>query len=224
MVVDVRAELETLIRQHGEDYASLSRMIGRNPAYIQQFIKRGTPQRLSEDDRSRLATYFRVSEERLGGRTQPIVRSTAQAGGRQSDVLLVPRVDVSASAGPGRIADIEPHGAPLALDGAMLRDIAGTSLAGLSVIRVAGDSMEPTLVDGDEILVNRHDGVDRLRAGIYVLRIEDMLIVKRLVSGDGEPRRFVIRSDNPRYPDLVDYDAASLQLIGRVIWACRKIA
>ena len=50
-MVDVRSALEALCRERGEDYASLSRLIGRNAAYIQQFIKRGTPQRLAEEDR-----------------------------------------------------------------------------------------------------------------------------------------------------------------------------
>jgi len=223
MDVDVRAELEGLIRLHGEDYASLSRIIGRNPAYIQQFIKRGTPQRLSEDDRARLASYFRVPEERLGGRAQPIARHAGEKGGQGADLLFVPRVELSASAGAGQVADIEPHGPPLAFDGAMLRDLAGHGLTRLSVIRVTGDSMEPTLGDGDDILVERSEGVGELREGVYVLRVDDMLIVKRLVA-DEPTGSFLIRSDNPRYPDLTDYDPSSLQVIGRVLWAGRRIA
>jgi len=48
---DGRAALARLITERGEDYAGLSRLIGRNAAYIQQFIKRGTPRRLAEPDR-----------------------------------------------------------------------------------------------------------------------------------------------------------------------------
>ena len=51
MAEDPRALLERLIRERREDYAGLSRLIGRNPAYVQQYIKRGTPRRLSEGDR-----------------------------------------------------------------------------------------------------------------------------------------------------------------------------
>ncbi|OYW86211.1 MAG: peptidase S24, partial [Sphingobium sp. 32-64-5] len=43
--------LAGLIAEHGTNYGALSRLIGRNPAYIQQFIKRGTPRRLDERDR-----------------------------------------------------------------------------------------------------------------------------------------------------------------------------
>ena len=62
-----RAELERLIVERREDYAGLSRLLGRNPAYVQQFIKRGVPRKLDEKDRKTLARYFGISEEALGG-------------------------------------------------------------------------------------------------------------------------------------------------------------
>ena len=62
---DTRLALDQLIRERGEDYASLSRLIGRNSAYIQQFIKRGVPRKLDEDDRRILADYFGVSQHFL---------------------------------------------------------------------------------------------------------------------------------------------------------------
>ena len=46
--MDARQVLERLCHERGQDYASLSRLIGRNSAYIQQFIRRGTPRRLPE--------------------------------------------------------------------------------------------------------------------------------------------------------------------------------
>ena len=53
--IEQRAALERLIRERGEAYAGLSRLIGKNPSYIQQFIKRGSPKKLEEQDRQRLA-------------------------------------------------------------------------------------------------------------------------------------------------------------------------
>jgi hypothetical protein len=48
MEEEPRAALERLISESGEDFAGLSKLVGRNPAYIQQFIKRGTPKKLPE--------------------------------------------------------------------------------------------------------------------------------------------------------------------------------
>ena len=66
-LIAIRRTLDELIRNSGDDYASLSRLLGRNPTYIQQFIKRGVPRRLSEEDRRRLALHFGVGERLLGG-------------------------------------------------------------------------------------------------------------------------------------------------------------
>ncbi|HEY7006973.1 MAG TPA: peptidase S24, partial [Sphingomicrobium sp.] len=67
MTTDVRLVLERLCVERGEDFAGLSRMLGRNPAYIQQFVRRGVPKRLKEEERRKLARYFAVSEALLGG-------------------------------------------------------------------------------------------------------------------------------------------------------------
>lgn len=224
---DARLALDQLIRERGEDYASLSRLLGRNSAYIQQFIKRGVPRKLDEDDRRILADYFGVPQKMLGGPTEEAPRSVrsveASAVRRGSELVMVPYMNAMASAGPGALASDERVTARLAFRHDWLRELTGGSPSGLSVITVTGDSMSPTLSDGDDILVDASDGADRLRDGIYVLRIEDMLNVKRLAmnpTGGG----FEIRSDNSAYPTWRDCDPETVSIIGRVIWAGRRIS
>lgn len=219
---DPRAALDALIHEKGEDYASLSRMLGRNAAYIQQFIKRGTPRRLAEEDRRLLARYFRVEEAVLGGPSASGgagASSSARGGG---GLVRVPRVSVDASAGPGAIAQEERPVGALGFDPLWLRR-QGLDPAMLSVIAVVGDSMVPTLGDGDDILVDRADAGARLRDGIYVLRVDDALWVKR-VAMNPAGRRFTIRSDNPAYPAWPDCDPADVAVIGRVVWFGRRLA
>lgn len=209
-----RAALARLIDERGEDYASLSRLIGRNAAYIQQFIKRGTPRKLDEKDRALLARYFGVSEAQLGG---PASEESAGA-----EMVRVPRIDVGASAGHGAIADSEAVISHIAFDPGWLRQLSRAGPGELSFIRVQGDSMSPTLSDGDDILVDQSDSAERLRDGIYVLRRDDALMVKRLAINPAT-RRITIRSDNPAYQDWPDCDPATLNVIGRVVWAGRKV-
>ncbi len=209
---DPRAVLERLIRERGEDCASLSRLIGRNPAYVQQFIRRGSPRRLSESDRERLARYFGVPETWLGAVETPKPETPA--------LLTVPVLDTAASAGPGAVAEDRLSSAGMGFSEAWLRRLRphGAGKDGLSVIRVRGTSMVPTLDDGDEILVDGRDARDRLRDGIYVLRVDDVLLVKRLIrTGDG----FDVRSDNPE-AGPVDL-AGGVEVIGRVLWAGRRL-
>jgi hypothetical protein len=60
-----RAELERLVASSSLSYAALSKMLGRNAAYLQQYVKRGSPQFLEERDRKLLADVLGVEEARL---------------------------------------------------------------------------------------------------------------------------------------------------------------
>jgi phage repressor protein C with HTH and peptisase S24 domain len=210
-----REALERLIESRGADYASLSRLIGRNPAYVQQYIKRGTPKRLAEEDRRLLASFFGVAEEVLGAPAR-------DAGGeRRNSLVSVPRLDVGASAGPGSLFSGERTNGQIAFDRSWLRSMVGDP-SRLSLIRVEGDSMVPTLSDADEILVDQKDAGERLRDGIYVLRVEDALVVKRVAVGPARGR-LSIRSDNPAYPAWPECDRSAVDIVGRVVWAGRRI-
>ena len=216
----VRAVLDQLIRDRGDDYASLSRLLGRNAAYVQQFIHRGVPKKLDEDDRRTLAEYFGVAETLLGGPNIALARGAASIKSR-NDVIMVPRLAVGASAGPGALdADDTPLG-QIGFETRRLRQLSANPKA-LSVIQVSGDSMSPTLVGGDDILVDRADGAERIRDGIYVLRVDDSLIVKRLAINPMQ-LSFSVRSDNPAYPDWNDVNPANIDIVGRVIWTGRRI-
>lgn len=207
---DARTALDALIRERREDYASLSKLLGRNSAYIQQFIKRGVPKKLDEEDRAKLARYFGVSEALLGGRDTDA-----------DDLITVPVLDVQASAGHGAFAEDERARARMRFDPSWLR---GLSLdpRQLSVIQVTGDSMSPTLDHGDDILVDRSDGAASVRDGIYVLRLDGVLNVKRLIV-DRARRRVSVKSDNPAYTSWPTLDLPRLDVIGRVVWAGRRL-
>ncbi|HET9640057.1 MAG TPA: S24 family peptidase [Allosphingosinicella sp.] len=215
--LDPREALARLLKERGEDFAGLSRLIGKNPAYIQQFIKRGTPRKLDEDDRRTIANYLGVSEALLGG-------PEASRNGNSTDGMIkVPRLDVGASAGPGAINETEAAISHIAFDPKWLRQLCKGGTNHLSFIRVQGDSMSPTLADGDDILVDGADGADRLRDGIYVLRRDDALMVKRLAINPFDSRA-TIKSDNPAYPEWKDCELATLAIIGRVVWAGRRLS
>lgn len=213
MLNDPRVVLERLCAERGEDFAGLSRMLGRNPAYIQQFVRRGVPKRLGEAERRKLARYFSIPESLLGGPAED-----EQVGG----LVPVKRSPVRASAGPGAIPHGEVGRPYFAFDESWLKSLTASPAARLSIIRVEGDSMAPTLNAGDDILVDLGDCEGPLRDGIYVLRADDALVVKRLALHPAG-RRVTVQSDNPAYPDWPDCGIDDLNCIGRVIWAGRKI-
>jgi phage repressor protein C with HTH and peptisase S24 domain len=214
MLLDPRIILERLCAERGEDFAGLSRMLGRNPAYIQQYVRRGVPKRLKEEERRKLARYFSVSESVLGGPPDELVG--------HDGLMTIKRHPVTVSAGPGAIVAEEQGRAYFGFDESWLKALTATPAAKLSIVRVEGDSMAPTLNPGDDILVDLGDSADRLRDGIYVLRVDEAVLVKRIALHP-MGRRVTVQSDNPAYPDWPDFRIDEINSIGRVIWAGRKV-
>ena len=211
MEEEPRAALERLILESGDDFAGLSKLVGRNPAYIQQFIKRGTPKKLPETERGILARYFGVDEALLG---------KSSAAEVTSGIRLIPKLAVGASAGAGAIHDGEALAGKIGFDEKWLRS-QGLDPAKLSLIRVDGESMSPTLSHGDDIMVDNRAAAQAVRDGIHVIRLDDVLMVKRLAKGPCG--RLSVLSDNPNYPDWPDVDGATVTVIGRVVWAGRRL-
>ena len=82
--------------------------------------------------------------------------------------------------------------------------------------------MEPTLRADDLVLIDRSTHRPD-REGIYVMRLGEMLLVKRLQAIPGDKVRII--SDNPAF-DSWTLDLTRLveevKIYGRVIWAGRK--
>ncbi|HEX4873443.1 MAG TPA: S24 family peptidase [Sphingorhabdus sp.] len=209
---DPRAELDRLIHAHGDDYSALSRLVGRNPAYIQQYIKRGSPKNLPERERSILARYYGVDPQLLG--------APEEAGVKRDGLKLVPKLAVGASAGAGALAEGEALAGKVGFDEQWLRKL-GVEPRNVSLIRVEGDSMQPVLNHGDDIMVDKGAALKPLRDGIHVIRIDGVLMVKRLALAPGG--RLSVLSDNPAYPSWPDRDHAEVQVVGRVVWVGRRL-
>lgn len=200
---DPRERLLELAGERAVSLAQLSALIGRNSAYLQQFVRKGSPRRLAEGDRATLARFFGVSEGELRG---PEEKSFA------SDWIDVPRLALGASAGTGALALEERAIGVFRFDRRWLRG-QGLDPAMLSAIAVEGDSMEPLLRDGDEILVDRSPRA--WRDGVHVVLLDNALLVKRL---DFSRRgRVTLISDNDFYRPI-ERDAAQVRVIGRVVW------
>ena len=207
--MDAREKLADLARRNGNSLAALSRMIGRNASYLQQYITKGSPRKLEEEDRAKLAEFFGVSEVELGAPEEKSYDS--------GDWVEVPRLSVEASAGPGADGAQEIAFDAFRFSRRWLRE-QGLSAGALSAIRVMGDSMEPLLRDGDEVLVDRT--AREFREGVHVVRFNDTLLVKRLASQG--PGRFSLLSQNLAYPPI-QADAGDLEIVGRVVWKSGRL-
>ena len=92
----------------------------------------------------------------------------------------------------------------------------------LRIMKVEGDSMEPTLFDGDTVLVD----MDRKAPnppGIFVLDDGMGLVAKRLQHvPNSDPPAVRVISDNKHYPEY-ERTADEIVIIGRIRWFAREI-
>ena len=132
-------------------------------------------------------------------------------------VISVPVIDVKASAGHGLMVFEEQVVKNIELDKNWLRSNCHFTCANkLSVITASGDSMHPTIDNGDFLLVD--EGVNTIRTdSIYVAAVNDSLYVKRFQK---TPRNTLLMiSDNSAY-ERFELDPArdDVRVIGKVIY------
>jgi phage repressor protein C with HTH and peptisase S24 domain len=137
------------------------------------------------------------------------------------DFALVPRYNVCVSSGGGAVIESEQVVDYLAFKRNWISEM-GLQVDRLALVTAIGDSMSPTIQEGNLLLVDLsqthvQDGA------IYTLRMDSTLVAKRLQRKiDGG---IIVKSDNPDYSDLfVDVkDLNMLNIVGRVVWAGRRM-
>ena len=169
-----RKKITSAIEAGAWDARSLSLALGKSHSYVQQYLKRGSPRVLPEDVREQLSVL--IGGEPDDYRDDGLPASAPRHIGEQ--ILTVPIFDIDVSAGAGSLVeDGEPIGWQPFREQELGR-LTRTSTENLCVIRVRGDSMWETLHNGDHVLVDRT--VRRIvEDGIYVIHLEDALLVKR---------------------------------------------
>ena len=216
-----RARLQDMVRDKRTSLAALSRLLGRNPAYLQQYVSRGSPRHLDEPDLRKIAQFLGISTRVIDTRLFDGRTSDAGVEGiderEQGDWVDVPRFALGASAGPGALPEEEISYDSFRFSRRWLAE-QGFEGAKLSAITVEGDSMEPLLNDGDEILVDRAPRA--FRDGVHVVRLGDTLMVKRVASAGAG--RLSLLSQNLAYPP-VSVPAEDVEIIGRVVWKGGRI-
>ena len=136
--------------------------------------------------------------------------------------IPLPVYDVRVSAGPGAMNAEHPEPEAWHLFGRdALRQVTRTPVNLLALVRVTGDSMAPTLLNGDLILVDR--SVRKMgRDGMYILAWGEDIMVKRL-SIDFATNLLNVTSDNPSYRSSTGVDPDELAILGRVVWISRNV-
>lgn len=203
--MEPREALDGLISERGETYASISRLLGRNSAYIQQFIKRGSPARLDQSDIALLALHFDVPVEVLGGKEGPTVG--------QRSIIKVPLLN-----GTGNDSRSQWR----LVDAAWLGRLCDQP-ASVAILPIVGEAMEPTLCNGDEVMISRVRAQESVREGLYAIRGSSEIFVRRIAI-DPTKNRLTVLTDHPAYPSWQGIQRKGVDIVGRVIWIGARVA
>jgi len=127
--------------------------------------------------------------------------------------------DIYASAGGGAF-NYEAESEKIAIDEHMMDMMGGREqMKNIDAINVLGDSMEPTLFDGDIIFINR-TLKDITKSGIFAISTEIGLFVKRLLrKSDGS---IDLISDNPVY-SVETVHGENIEVIGKIVGSIRAM-
>ena len=134
------------------------------------------------------------------------------------DYVMIDQYDVVGSCGSGAlIGDVTVKGG-LAFKRDWINAM-NVDSKNLATIYAQGDSMSPTIEDGQVLLVDK-SAIQPQSTKIYIICIDGQLYIKRLVNLYD---KWVMRSDNPdksSYPDIeISADTMSeVDVQGRIVW------
>lgn len=138
----------------------------------------------------------------------------------QLGLSMIPEVDITYSMGGGAVVDdyVESRLVPFRSD--WLQRLTRGRPADVFLTGGQGDSMMPTILDGDDLLVNRAENVIRQQDMIWAIGYGELGMVKRvrrLPSG-----MFQLNSDNPAVSPI-EASEDEVFFVGRVIWIGRRV-
>ena len=195
----VRQFILDQVAQKGRDLSlkTLSLAVGKNPAYIHQFIYRGSPRHLPEDVRHKLADHLGISEFNLrdGITTSPRANK------------LIPYLDHPSQA--------EYLDGPWLVPQSFLdRSLPESTSHEIRLAIVGDNTADFGITTGDMIMLNMRDR-SPLTAGYFALDAGDHIRVRHLEQVSPQDERIMVSGNgHAGYPRLGSFD----DILGRVVF------
>jgi phage repressor protein C with HTH and peptisase S24 domain len=211
--------LKEAMDRKGMDQAALAAAAGCTQGAISQIL-------LGHVLRSKflpeIAEALDVSVDWLRGITGSPARSAPSLDdlSKHFDLTLVRELELGYSMGGGSVFEAYEQKGVVPFQRDWLRSIMKGSADDLFVARGEGDSMQPTLLDGDIVLIDTAERDIRRQDRIWAVAYGELGMIKRVRRLPGG--KYLIMSDNPA---VVPFEAVDdeMHVIGRVIWIGRRI-
>lgn len=173
----------------------------------------------------RIAYALQTSAAYLSGETDdpsagalPI--PTPELIAEQLGMRLIPEIDLDFALGGGAFIDGTVGTTLVPFRSDWLDRIVRYGPSDLFLTRGDGDSMMPTILDEDDVIVNRADKTITKQDRIWALGYGQLATIKRVRRmSDG---RFLLMSDNPNVSPIEAVED-ELHVVGRVVWIGRRM-
>lgn len=224
-----RLELLRLIADEDTDLATVSRAIGRNHAYLHQWVRQGKPRRLPEEAREKLGERFGIDPDVFKPSSQ--MRGIRQINVSEGEDRVIGWAAPVREVGPhirmglgGLMEDQEETLGLWQLPTDWLRaEMRGTKPERLFIVTLEGDSMAGTLDPGEKVIVDTTKTAPS-PPGIFVIHDGIALVAKRLEYIEGsEPPRVRVKSDNPVYSPY-ERTLEEIHIAGRIMGRWQRLS
>jgi len=220
--VVIGARIQERLKAAGLTQAELGRRVGLTQPAIANLIHRN---KSGTSHLHRIARELGTTPAYLAGETDdpsegalPAPRADEIAD--QLDAVMIPEVQVGLSMGGGSAIEDWPVVQQVPFSRTWLRSLTPNGPEHLMVARGEGDSMMPTLLDGDLAIIDRAQNTPRQQDRIWALAYGGWGMIKRLRAlPDGTLQ---INSDNSAVSPIIAYEGEA-QVIGRVVGVVRRI-
>lgn len=228
----VRDFLESKVKEKGLSLNALSLKLGKNATYLFHFVKRNSPRRLDETTRRKLAQLLDVNEQDLCDFALPsgIIPDKLSTlsnffnfnKNKNEDIIAIDVIDMD---GPnkGKFEHVRKNiiGKHL-MTVDLLKEYSVYHPENVVILKVAGDSMSPTVLSGDLIWIDMTYSVPSTD-GIYVLNTAGDIAIRRIQTNPFD-NSLDISSDNKSYRSFKVTDCKSLNICGKVIALTHKLS
>ena len=209
--------------QLGLSPAHIAEMAGVNRSFVYDIL-RGRSTRPGLDRLLPVAAVLKVEVDWLIHGIGEVQGAPPFIENPDDTFVSIARADVRPSMGGGAIVleEQEAPGRAYHFQKFWIKNGLKASPSQLRIMKVEGDSMEPTLMNGDTVLVDMGRPLPN-PPGIFVLDDGLGLVAKRLQHvPNSDPPAVRVISDNKHYPEY-ERTAEEINIIGRIRWFAREI-
>lgn len=203
-----KTELLERVETAAGSRAEIARVLNLAPARVTEMMKGARD--LSFEEARTLINHYAID----GQSPSPLEALRGQG------IVFVEEVDLSLGMGGGKYVEFVESKGVVPFKEDWLKGLTRGDVASLRVVRGEGDSMQPTILDGDIVLIDMAQSNINSQDRIWAIFWGDLGMIKRVRRTPGG--KFMLSSDNPNISPIEAVDD-EMHVLGRVVWIGRRM-